>query len=230
MHALDNPIWTALTTKQATLAHSSALARRFSPEMTLLGALAANTAMAFDSLAQLIQRDSVTLYFLTPPNLAVGWEVVRAVELHQMVQESAVALPAQNDSTPQVVELTTADLPEMSEIYAATRPGRALCQRIQKLGTFLGVRDEGKLVAMGGLRLHFAGHREITTVATRPEFEGRGYGTALMRALVERIHARGERPFLKVRTDNSRAIHIYRKLGFTERTVLYSQTIRRMQM
>ena len=63
MHALDNPIWTALTTKQAQLAHSSALARRFPPEMTLLGALAANTPMAFDSLAQLIQRDTVTLYF-----------------------------------------------------------------------------------------------------------------------------------------------------------------------
>ena len=117
----------------------------------------------------------------------------------------------------------------MTEIYAATRPGRALCQRIQKLGPFLGVRDEGKLVAMGGLRLHIAGHREITTVATLPGFEGRGYGTAVMRALVERIRARGERPFLTVRTDNTRAINIYRKLGFAERTVLYSQTIRRSQ-
>ena len=59
MHPLDTPIWTALTTKQAQHAQSSALARRFPPEMTLLGALAANTAMAFDSLAQLIQNDSV---------------------------------------------------------------------------------------------------------------------------------------------------------------------------
>jgi hypothetical protein len=73
------------------------------------------------------------------------------VELHQMVQETDVlATAAQTSSAPQVVELTTADLPEMSEIYAATRPGRTLCQRIQKLGTFVGVRDEGKLVAMGG--------------------------------------------------------------------------------
>ncbi len=230
MHALDNPVWTALTTKQSILAHSSALARRFSPEMTLLGAVAANTAMAFDSLAQLIQRDPVILYFPAPPQFAAGWEVVRAVELHQMVQETDMpATAAQNSSTPQVVELTTADLPEMTEIYAATRPGRTLCQRIQKLGTFVGVRDEGKLVAMGGLRLHIAGHREITTVATLPSFEGRGYGTAVMRALVERIRARGERPFLTVRTDNTRAIDIYRKLGFTERTLLYSQTIRRMQ-
>jgi ribosomal protein S18 acetylase RimI-like enzyme len=66
-------------------------------------------------------------------------------------------------------------------------------------------------------------------VATLPGFEGRGYGTAVMRALVERIRGRGERPFLTVRTDNTRAIDIYRKLGFTERTLLYSQTIRRTQ-
>jgi predicted GNAT family acetyltransferase len=184
--------------------------------------------MAFDSLAQLIQRDPVTLYFSAPQKLAAGWEVVRAVELHQMVQEmDGPATSAANDSAIQVIEPTAADIPEMTEIYAATRPGRTLCQRIQKLGTFLGVRDEGKLVAMGGLRLHIAGHREITTVATLPGFEGRGYGTAVMHALVERIRARGERPFLTVRTDNARAINIYRKMGFTERTVLYSLTIRR---
>src|ERR1700758_849352 len=88
MLPLDNPIWTALTTKQAQHAQSSALARRFPPEMTLLGALAANTAMAFVSLAQLVQRDPVTLYFTSSPQIPMGWEILRAVELHQMVQET----------------------------------------------------------------------------------------------------------------------------------------------
>jgi ribosomal protein S18 acetylase RimI-like enzyme len=230
MLALDNPIWTALTTKQAILAHSSALARRFPPEMALLGALAAITPMAFDSLTQLIQRDPVTLYFPAPPKLPSGWDVVRAVGLHQMVQETeAPPASASSSATPEVVELTPADVPEMSEVYTATRPGRTLCPRIQKLGQFLGIREEGKLVAMAGQRLHFAGYREITTVATLPGHEGRGYATALMRALVERIRVRGERPFLTVRTDNTRAIEIYRRLGFKERTLLYSHTIRRAQ-
>jgi len=228
MHPLDTPVWTALTTKQAALAHSSALARRFPPEMTLLGALAANTAMAFDSLAQLIQNDSVTLYFSASPKLPAGWDVVRAVELHQMVQETEVPLPAkESQAALAIVELTPADIPEMSALYAATRPGRALCPRIQKLGTFLGVRDNEKLVAMGGLRLHIGGFREITTVATLPSHEGRGCATALMHALVQRIRNRGERPFLTVGTDNDRAIGIYRRLGFRERTLLYSRTIRR---
>ncbi|HET9838475.1 MAG TPA: GNAT family N-acetyltransferase [Candidatus Angelobacter sp.] len=225
MHGLDNPIWTALTTKQAQLAHSAALARRFPPEMTLLGALAANTPMAFDSLAQLIQRDPVTLYFSTLPQLSPGWQVVRAVELLQMVKEDGVAsgLPTQHE----VMELTPADVPEMSEVYAATRPGRTLCPKIQKLGTFLGIRHEGKLVAMGGLRLHIAGYREITTVATRPGFEGRGFGTAVVLALMARIQVKGEKPFLTVRSDNERAIGIYRRLCFAERRRFYSQTIKR---
>jgi ribosomal protein S18 acetylase RimI-like enzyme len=194
--------------------------------MTLLGALAANTPMAFDSLAQLVQRDAVTLYFTSPPNLPGGWDVVRAVELRQMVLETPLA-SAQDDGAPEAVELTPSDVPEMSAVYVATRPGRTLCPKIQKLGTFLGVRDQGRLAAMAGLRLHIAGYREITTVATLPEFEGRGYATALVRALVERIRGRGERPFLTVRTDNDRAVDIYKRMGFAERTRLYSQTVRR---
>jgi ribosomal protein S18 acetylase RimI-like enzyme len=238
MLPLDNAVWTALTTRQSQHAQSSALARRFPPEMTLLGALAANTAMAFDSLAQLIQRDPVTLYFTSSPQIPTRWEILRAVELHQMVQETdaPAALSSHetapneaeaDKSAPEVIELTPADIPEMSTVYVATRTGRTLCPRIQKLGQFLGVREEGKLVAMGGLRLHIAGYREITTVATLPDHEGRGYATAIVRSLIERIRSRGDRPFLTVRTDNTRAIEIYRRLGFRERTLLYSRTIRR---
>jgi ribosomal protein S18 acetylase RimI-like enzyme len=231
MLPLDNAVWTALTTKQAQHVQSSALARRFPPEMTLLGALAANTAMAFDSLAQLIQRDAVTLYFTSPPQIPVGWDIVRAVELHQMVQETEAPPQSANSAAPEIIELTPADIPEMSAVYTATRPGRTLCPRIQKLGQFLGIREpgkeDGKLVAMGGLRLHLAGYREITTVATMPDHEGRGYATAIVRGLIDRIRSRGERPFLTVRNDNTRAIEIYHRLGFKERTLLYSRTIRR---
>ena len=231
MLPLDRPIWTALTTKQAQHAHTSDLARRFPPEMTLLGALAANTAMAFDSLAQLIQRDAVTLYFTSPPQIPAGWEIVRAVELHQMVQETEAPPTSERDTAPEVIELTPAEVPGMSVLYIATRPGRTLCPRIQKLGQFLGIREEGKedgkLVAMGGLRLHLPRYREITTVATMPGHEGRGYATAIMRSLIDRIRSRGEQPFLTVRTDNTRAVEIYRRLGFKERTLIYSQTIRR---
>jgi predicted GNAT family acetyltransferase len=102
-----------------------------------------------------------------------------------------------------------------------------MCPRNLKLGTFLGIRFEGKLAAMAGLRMHLPGYREITTVGTLPEFEGRGYAGALVAALVERIRARNEYPFLTVRTDNLRAIEMYRRVGFRERTRLHSTTVSR---
>ena len=223
MHPLDNAVWTALTTLQSEFAKSVGIAKRFPPEMTLLGAIEQQSPEAFSALEQLTQQAPVILYSSSPLKLPEGWTVTRQVELFQMVQEES---PASAPATG-TVELTEDDVPEMSVVYAATRPARTLCPKIQRLGTFLGVRNEGKLVAMGGMRLHLPGYREITTVGTLPGYTGRGYGTALVHALSARIRKAGERAFLTVRTDNDRAIGIYQRLGFRKRATVYSTTIRR---
>jgi ribosomal protein S18 acetylase RimI-like enzyme len=223
MQPLDSPVWSALTTHQSSVALVEGMARRFPPEMAVLGALALPLPPAWDSLARLA-RAPVGLYSAAPLQLPPRWTVTRHVELVQMVQKDGAAAPT-FDTTLEVIELKEADLPEMSVLYAATRPGRTICPRIQKLGTFLGIHNEGRLVAMGGLRLHLPGYREITTVATQPGFEGRGYATALVAALILRIRDRNERPFLTVRTDNTRAVEIYRRLEFRERTRLHSTTV-----
>jgi ribosomal protein S18 acetylase RimI-like enzyme len=243
MHPLDNPAWTALTTHQAQMALVEGMARRFPPEMAVHGALALPMPQAWEAMARLA-RAPVCFCSVTPPQAPAGWTVVRDIQLYAMVEEDSAGLSSlsssQGKNTPdgaELVELSEADLPEMSALYAATRPGRTLCPRIQKLGAFLGIRcqekqeekdgtKEKKLVAMAGLRMHLPGYREITTVATMPGFEGRGYATALVSALVRRIRDRNERPFLTVRTDNPRAVEIYRRLGFHERVQLHSITVR----
>lgn len=222
MHPLDNPAWSALTTHQSQIALVEGMARRFPPEMAVHGALALQMPQAWESLSRLA-RVPVGLFSAAPLTPPPGWNVTRHVELFEMVHEDDAA--AKRDLAVPITELGEADLPEMSTVYEATRPGRKLCQRIQKLGSFLGVRVEGKLAAMAGLRMHLPGYREITTVATLPGHEHRGYATALVAALVERIRERGERPFLTVRTDNARALEIYRRLGFRERVRLHSTSV-----
>lgn len=224
MHPLDNPAWTALTTHQSAIALVEGMARRFPPEMAVHGALALPMPQAWESLARLA-RAPVGLFSAAPLQLPSGWTVTRHVELFQMVPEDTASSAALQEDAPEVIELKESDLPEMSALYEATRPGRKICPRIQKLGIFLGIRCEDKLVAMAGLRMHLPGYREITTVATLPGFEGRGYATALVTALAERIRERNERPFLTVRTDNARAIAIYRRLGFHKRTRLHSTSV-----
>jgi len=224
MHPLDNPAWSALTTHQAQLALVEGMARRFPPEMAVHGALALPMPQAWQSMARLA-RVPVALFSSAPLAPPGGWTVTRHVELFEMVHEDTGAVADSEDLGLPIVELSEADLPEMSGLYEATRPGRKLCQRILKLGGFVGVRAEGKLVAMAGLRMHLPGYREITTVATLPGCEGRGYATALAAALMQRIRERKEHPFLTVRTDNPRAVEIYRRLGFRERIQLHSTSV-----
>jgi ribosomal protein S18 acetylase RimI-like enzyme len=223
MHPLDNPSWSALTTHQSQIALVEGMARRFPPEMCVHGALALPMPQAWESLARLA-RAPVGLFTPVPLVPPPGWTVTRQVELLEMVHEDGANAIAPSPSIA-VTNLSEADLPEMNVLYEATRPNRKLCQRIQKLGGFLGIRADQKLVAMAGLRMHLPGYREVSTVATLPPYEGRGYATALVAALVERIRERNERPFLTVRADNARAIEIYRRLGFRERTRLHSTAV-----
>jgi ribosomal protein S18 acetylase RimI-like enzyme len=223
MHPLDNPAWSALTTHQSSLALVEGMARRFPPEMAVHGALALPIPQAWESLARLA-RAPVGLFTHEPLHTPPGWTVTRHVELLEMVHAGGEDTPF-SGARADVIELGEIDLPQMSALYEATRPGRKICPRIQKLGTFLGIRQDGRLVAMAGLRMHLPGYREITTVATMPGFEGRGYAMALVGSLVERIRERGESPFLTVRTDNERAINIYKRLGFRERIHLHSTSV-----
>ncbi|HKD45574.1 MAG TPA: GNAT family N-acetyltransferase [Candidatus Angelobacter sp.] len=222
MHPLDNPAWSALTTHQSAIALVEGMARRFPPEMAVHGALALPMPQAWEAMARLA-RVPVGLFSGAPLALPAGWTVTRHVELVEMVQDDNS--PVKGDAEVEITELKEADAPEMSALYEATRPARKMCQRNQKLGPFLGVRSDGKLVAMAGLRMHLPGYREITTVGTHPGYEHRGFATALVAALVDRIRERGERPFLTVRTDNARAIAIYQRLGFRERTRMHSTSI-----
>jgi ribosomal protein S18 acetylase RimI-like enzyme len=194
--------------------------------MSVHGALAENTPEAYEALAQL-GPEPAGIFFDAAPQLPPDWIITRELGTIQMLHESS-DLPRVDLKPPaHLVRLSESDLPEMSEIYDRTRPGRHIAGRLHQLGPFVGVRREGKLVAMGGVRLHLPGYREITTVTTHPEHFGKGYATALVAQLVRQIHAGGEVPFLHVRDDNSRAISIYARLGFRRRRWFHYATVRK---
>ena len=230
MHPLDNPTWKALTTHQAKVALATGMARRFPPEMCVHGALALTLPPAFQDMARL-SPEPVGLLSPQKLQLPPGWTVIRALELIEMVQEAEDNSLGATPASAVIEDLTAADLPQMSTLYEATRPGRKLCPRMYQLGGFVGIRQRGsaggQLVAMACMRLHFPGYREISTVGTMPEFEGRGYATAVVSELARSIRARNEQPFLTVAKDNQRGIRVYQRLGFRERIQLHSITIRR---
>ncbi|MEV3923301.1 GNAT family N-acetyltransferase [Actinomadura coerulea] len=115
-----------------------------------------------------------------------------------------------------VVELGADSVPEMLDLVARTRPG-PFWQRTRELGAYVGIRENGALVAMAGERLRPPGWTEISTVCTAPEARGRGHAARLVRALAARVTSRNERPFLHVAAANTTAIALYERLGFETR-------------
>jgi len=90
-------------------------------------------------------------------------------------------------------------------------------ERAHELGRFVGVRHEGRLVAMAGERMKAGAYTEVSGVCTHPDARGKGYAAGLMREIARGVVARGETPFLHAFADNAGAIALYEKLGYVVR-------------
>jgi predicted GNAT family acetyltransferase len=101
----------------------------------------------------------------------------------------------------------------MLALVAETRPGPFFPRTIE-MGTYLGIRRRGRLVAIAGERLHPPGWTEISAVCTASDYQGRGLATRLVHAVAHQIRQRGETPFLHAAASNIRAIGLYESLRF----------------
>jgi ribosomal protein S18 acetylase RimI-like enzyme len=219
-HPLDNPVWTALTTLQAHWAVIAPHARKFRPEIGPIAALDAPTREAYDSLASLEAEGEAAAFLLfDPPQVPAGWKLIEDVPLLQMLLDDSPIPPPAHE----YIELSTADAPEMLALATLTKPG-PFALRTHELGRYIGIRREGRLAAMAGIRLCVPGYTEVSAVCTHPDFLGNGYARSLIAVLVDEIRSRGERPFLHVRQENTRAADLYRRMGFRDR-VTYHLTV-----
>jgi len=214
-HPLDNPVFGALTGTQAAFAVRSGNARRYRPDVSPFCALpdppGGPSAGDWADAAALTPVGQVALFigpFAIPPD---GWQVVGGREGVQLVATDLEVAP-----DPEAVPLGPADVPEMLALTELTKPGPFLPKTVE-LGGYLGIRREGRLVAMAGERLRPAGFAEISAVCTDPGARGQGFAARLTRAVAAGIAARGETPFLHAAADNVNAIRLYKALGFTHR-------------
>ncbi|MFF3749400.1 GNAT family N-acetyltransferase [Streptomyces sp. NPDC002018] len=137
-----------------------------------------------------------------------GWEVTFRADGVQLVDAGVAAAPDE-----EAVRLGPADVPEMLDLVERTQPGPFLTRTVE-MGTYLGIRREGALVAMAGERLRPVGWSEISAVCTDPRFRGQGLAARLVLAVAHDIRARGETPFLHAAAVNTNAIRLYEALGF----------------
>ncbi|MEU9441312.1 GNAT family N-acetyltransferase [Streptomyces sp. NPDC048304] len=208
-HVLDNPALASLTGPHAHFAERRGRVLRYPVDVSPWLALPDEPDA----------RDWADLAALAGPGAEIplpgfrgevpdGWETTFRIEGVQFVDDGLAAAP-----DAEAVRLGPADVPEMLDLVARTRPGPFLPRTVE-LGTYLGIRRGGALVAMAGERLHPPGWTEISAVCTDPDFRGEGLATRLILAVADGIRERGETPFLHTSAQNTRAIRLYESLGF----------------
>ena len=222
-HLLDYPVWTALTTTQQALAEGDARAWRYPTAITPFAATADMSPESFAALGALMSPQDIAVLF-TPDaaKLPAGFKIVLADTGEQMVG-TPVETPANGVD---IVPLGADDVPAMIELTTLTRPG-PFSARTHELGTFLGIRVDGQLVAMAGERMKPAHYTEMTAVCVHPSHRGRGYGQMLLSAISRGIVLRGEIPFLHVFTSNHSAIALYRRQGMEIRRRLHVTVLKK---
>jgi len=220
-HPLDNPAYAALTGPHAHLAERRGNVLRYPVDVSPFVALPeVPVAQDWADIAVLAGPGALVPLAgvaAPPPD---GWEIVSRGSGVQLVDDGVAAEPDE-----EAVRLTVADVPQMLALIERTKPGPFLPRTIE-LGSYLGIRRHGELVAMAGERLHPPGWTEISAVCTDAAYRGQGLATRLVHAVAHGIRQRGETPFLHAAATNTNAIRLYESLGFRLRRTSTFQATR----
>lgn len=217
---LDNPIWSALTTDHAELAVGDGEARRYPEEIGPLAGMREPSEAAWSAMAELAGPLGVVgMFFRQAPRIPEGWTPVLRGALVQMVAEEPKPVAIAEPPGVTLRKLAAEDAVAMVELATLTEPG-PFRLRTMELGTFFGILEGERLLAMAGKRMHVPGYVEVSAVCTHPEARGRGYARLLMSCVMEEIAAAGRRPFLHALASNTGAIRVYEDLGFRVRRTL----------
>ena len=222
---LDNAVWHALRTRQAHFAEgdSSGRAIRFDREVATFGGVDEIDSESWEAQVELAGPEGYTMFFRdevpAPPR---GWEEVFRGPTWQMVAGDLRPVP---DLAP--VVLGVEDAEEMQALVQLTEPGPYF-SRTHEMGTYVGVKREGRIVAMAGERLKPPGWTEISAVCTHPDAQRQGLGAALTLWMARSIRAAGCEPFLHVLENNENALRLYQALGFEIRRMVQAVVVKRL--
>jgi hypothetical protein len=223
---LDNPVWNALISGNINLAETTGngLVKSFPADVAPFVGLAATDADCFNSLDELIPVNRVVAV-VTPEEIEIPgrWKPILRAQLYQMIAPapSTYALvtdsasdPAPLPASPELIPLHSKHIPAMLNLTKLTNPG-PFYNRTIEFGNYHGIFAGNQLVAMAGQRMNLGKCIEVSAVCTHPDHLGNGYASALVLHLATLIRAQSAIPFLHVLANNTSAIKLYKKLGFS---------------
>ena len=229
-----NPIWHALKTRQQEFAEVAGAVVKYASDVAPFAAVGEWSEEAARNLRSLLKPDEV-VYLMgempvaAPAELAPGLALKGTLAgLQMMFPEGSplgnARLRREND--PEIVRLSCDDANDMVELTTIAFPGYFRI-RTCEMGTYYGVRVDGRLVAMAGERMKFDRYVEVSGVCTHPEHTGKGYAAALIMQLLDDHRRDGWLSCLHLGAKNKRAFDLYERLGFVlQREVSFHKVVR----
>jgi predicted GNAT family acetyltransferase len=220
----DNPVWQALCSHQHYFNIGHHLLKYFPEEVS-----------PFVGMEHWDEQDLQVLMNDLPAERNFSVMIAKRVQLPAelniifgctLYQMEAMAAPKEIDGEHVIRKLGYTELPHMLELTGKTKPGPFFTRTIE-MGDYYGIFEDGRLASMAGERLRMPGCTEISAICTDPDFLGRGYASMLTAYVARKIFAAGSRPILHVKTDNLRAIEVYRRAGFDIRTEVFFAIFRK---
>lgn len=220
---LNNPAWHALIEKHAAFATGTNTFKRYNPDIVLFAGFPPATINIAAEFDKVISINECFFLFDKLPTLPPNYIIESTVECLQMICTKPLPVAIKED----IVQLGKANEDEMFALICEVFPGYYQ-QKTYRMGNYYGIFNNGRLVAMAGERLCMDGLTEISAVATRDGFTGRGYAQQLMAYINHRHINNGIVSFLHTGSNNARAISIYKRLGYVNRRLINVTKIKRL--
>jgi GNAT superfamily N-acetyltransferase len=225
-----NPLWHALKTLQRGFAEIAGEACKYASDMAPFGAVGEWSEKAAQELRSLLKPREI-IYLMgempvaTPGALTEGLTLQGTLAGLQMIFPEVAELPAMGHGAVEILKLSCEDAAEMVELTTIAFPGYFRI-RTCEMGTYYGVRMNGRLLSMAGERMKFDRYVEISGVCTHPEHTGKGYAAALITQLLADHRRDGWLSCLHLSAANKRAFDLYERMGFvTNREVQFHRVM-----
>ena len=213
-HLLDNPVWHSLNGPLARFAapDSSGALAQFDRDVSVFSGVECADDGMWQRISECIDvEQSVGLFRDWVPEVSTGWEEHFRIACFQMIAGD-IPLSTSRD----VVQLGPDDAQEMLDLVQLTESA-PFGLRTREMGRYVGVRRDGRLVAIAGERFRVPGFVEISAVSTHPDARGHGLATDLTLNVAASIRMGGSEACLHVIDSNETALRLYLKLGFVVR-------------
>ncbi|TDE43165.1 GNAT family N-acetyltransferase [Flavobacterium rhamnosiphilum] len=208
---LDNPVWFSLSETHQSFAVDYDSVKFYHPDYCLFGGFEKGNAIVkpIDEYSAKVDN-----FFIVgeKPELSNLLKLNKEVICLQMIVYDAIDITI-NDP---IVKLTDEHIDALYELVNLVQPGY-FKRKTALLGNYYGIFKNDELVAVTGERMQMNDFVEVSAVVTHPNHTGKGYAKQLVIHTVNEIFNQNKTPYLHVIEDNSGAIQLYEKLGFTIR-------------